>query len=396
MRPSLIGSFFSALVFVGFGCSSDKPTSNPGFQENVGGTSGVGGSSGSSGASGTGGTAGSGGASGASGSSGSGGASGSSGSAGNSGSSGTSGTSGASGTSGTSGGGSGGAAGSGGSGGAAGSAGASGSAGSAGTPSYICDPTSTFSNEVTLDSLSTPEAELLNAITPDELDIVWQVFSGTGSSVFIASRASNSDAFGAPTQVLAPPSGFSSEEGAVTLSADGLRLIFVSQNGKSFGEIVRATRSDPFDAPPTTTAFAQINTQFSDSPAKVSHPVVSADDKTLYFIFGNPELQPSVRRITRPLASAAWDNNTPITAGVLGGSGASGVVPTGLSSDGNTIFLWGPTTQLSSAAYLDNSGVFSSFVELGNRKHVIPVSDCTRIYFSTQTSANKFDLASGN
>src|ERR1019366_6620052 len=85
-------------------------------------------------------------------------------------------------------------------------------------PPPACTKNAAWGTGAPLD-LSTPGDDLLDALTPDELSIVWTVVNGAAKAIHYADRASTAGAFAAQSL----PAGLFTNA-RVALSADGLRL----------------------------------------------------------------------------------------------------------------------------------------------------------------------------
>ena len=103
-----------------------------------------------------------------------------------------------------------------------------------------------------------------------------------------------SDAFPAPEAV--SELNTSSDEGGITLSADGLEAIFASNRPGSVGarDLYRATRArlgDPFSAPVPVDAL--------NTPDNEIDPAFSSDEGWLYFVSNRDSGDSSLYRVTR-------------------------------------------------------------------------------------------------
>ncbi|RYG62947.1 hypothetical protein EON77_21560, partial [bacterium] len=89
-------------------------------------------------------------------------------------------------------------------------------------PGY-CRVTDVFGISFPVLGLETVADALEFSITPDERTLAWISTVDGGTSVHVATRATESDAFGAPSEVAYADAAFASTRG-LALSADGLHL----------------------------------------------------------------------------------------------------------------------------------------------------------------------------
>jgi hypothetical protein len=262
-------------------------------------------------------------------------------------------------------------------------------------PPGICDPLAPFATSTALTTLSSTKDDLLGAVTPDELTIAWSsVDSAANVTVYSADRASAATAFGAPLAVAVPTAGF--VVGRVGLSPDGLRLLFVSKNAKSMYEIVRVSRSGAFDGSPDPSAFGAINALIGDGSGLLGFPLVGSDDLSLYFTLGNPTGGNTIYRANRASSADHWSNPSRLGDPALVGGGATAVVPTGVSKDDRTLFLWAVNAGHAYASDRTSpGGPFTTLVDLGARQYASPAGDCKTLYYSAAGAIGGLDLTYG-
>lgn len=249
----------------------------------------------------------------------------------------------------------------------------------------MCDPTMTFAAVTALPSLSSPADEIAGTITPDELTLVWTYVDGAGASrVAFADRASATDSFG-PVQVL--PATLQVGSSHVTIDPDGLRIVSVNPLRTSLQQVSRTARGVTFGAADAA-PFGAI------SPGDgffVDDPVYGADGKSLYYAVFIKTGRASVQRATRASSTATWATATPLAGAPFTATGTA--VPTGVATDGRTIFLWDPVAKRASMTFSDATGAFGAPIDLGARANASPIQDCTRLYFSNATAGAGLDLA---
>jgi hypothetical protein len=217
--------------------------------------------------------------------------------------------------------------------------------------------------------------DLLAAMTPDERTIAWFA----GSVLHVSDRADASAPFGPAVVVVPPDAGIAPTRAAFV--SDGLRLIVASSDRKSFFEMTRTNRSEPF-AGADRSRFAALVALAGDGDGRLGWPVLSADDRVLYFVFEEGAIR-TVRRSVRASATAAFGPSAIVTGDGLGGAG--GPVPTFLSTDELTLLVWSPSAGGAKVARRATAGVpFGRLADFGARRFVVASEDCERLYYSAK------------
>lgn len=257
-------------------------------------------------------------------------------------------------------------------------------------PGPSCLPATTVTTSI--GSLSSADDDVFAAVTPDERTLVFYRVSSAGAvTVLVSDRPTAKAAFPASLAVTTPPTGIAAKRMAI--SPDGLRLVVVSADGRSLRQLVRATRSAPFDGSADATPFANVNKLAADGPSLLGYPVLGSDDRTLYFTYGDPTVAPSIRRASRASAADPWSSIAPVEGSALAGTGTMGMVPTGISPDGRTLFVWALSGNREYAAYRESgSALFTGRTDLGDKRFASPVGDCLTLYYCAPTSAAGLDL----
>ena len=189
--------------------------------------------------------------------------------------------------------------------------------------------TTEFSAFTIVPGLSTTANEITPTLTADGLDIMFARNAGTMENLYEAQRASRTQAFGAPAVVTSFPAA--TLDTAPWLSADGLRLMFVSSRmstGVGLFETTRVSRTDSWTAP----AALSVNLDTTNEDC----PTTSADGLELFFSSNRGDgVTFHVYRATR----AALDQ--PFGAAALVPELSSGRDDIGLrlSNDGRTMYL---------------------------------------------------------
>jgi hypothetical protein len=257
-------------------------------------------------------------------------------------------------------------------------------------PPTVCDPAATFGTGSLL-NISTSDDDVLDAITPDELTIVWTQGTGGSATVDYADRTSTSSSFNSPQKLGA---GLYTAD-RVALSPDGLTLVVVNADPTTgFSELTRTARTgsgSTFGAP-TLGSFSNID---SDAPAGASlgDPVIDSNDTAFYYsVYGTTSTK-TIYRSLRLLPTDPWGNGGALNvAAGLQTSGSSRRRPSGISSDDRTLFFFDQVSSSERAAWLnETTGQFDSFVDLGSRLWAAPATSCSTLYYSA-TGTSSVDL----
>lgn len=162
-----------------------------------------------------------------------------------------------------------------------------------------------------------------------------------GTNIFVA-EGSAPDAYGAPTLVVEVST--MRDEFEPTLSADGLDMIFASDQGDPYLlELWESTR-------PTTSSSWSKPMRISELGTDTRHeldPWLSADGLSLYYAIGDNLAAATLVRATRASRTSPWSAPEPVPG--ITGAGSFAVSPT-LSADEREIFF---ATDLDEAGNLD-------------------------------------------
>lgn len=153
--------------------------------------------------------------------------------------------------------------------------------GAGGRDLYVATRTSTsdeFADVRALAGLNTTEREHLPRVSADELTLYFVSNRSGDTEIWRATRASLAAEFADPE--LVPELNSTSEDGAVTVSPDGLEAILSSSRAGSRGrDLYRSTRritSEPFSAPEP---LPELNSEVNDYD-----PTLTFDGTELYFV----------------------------------------------------------------------------------------------------------------
>jgi hypothetical protein len=283
---------------------------------------------------------------------------------------------------------------------------------------------------VSIDGLPTGQGATALTVTPDELTIAWvQPTPGSegGIQIHAADRASTNVPFG-PARALTAAAAYAGSDG-IALTPDGLGLVVVRADRMAFAQVTRSSRSGSF-GDPDETPYQQVNSTVVANPMSMvprpftylGDPVLGQDDLTLmYSGYGSTSggsVAVSVYESQRSSAQAPFPSvtvdhaagplgvvHTPgaegqsdacatcgagTDAGLSGPSAADAALiearrhPTGLSSDGRTVFYWDSLAPGAGRAAwrLDRLVEFASSEIVGSDWSGIGTNaGCTRLYF---------------
>ncbi|MEO7109532.1 MAG: hypothetical protein ABI183_03750, partial [Polyangiaceae bacterium] len=257
-------------------------------------------------------------------------------------------------------------------------------------PASICDPSATFAAGTAL-TISTSDDDVLDAITPDELTIVWTQGSGASATVDYADRTSASSDFDSPQKL---GNGLYTAD-RVAVSPDGLRLVVVNAIATTgFSEMTRTARTgagSTFGA----AALGSFSNVDSNAPfgASLGDPVVDSNDTAFYYSVYGVGAAKTLYRALRLLPTDVWGNGGALNvAAGLQASGSMRRRPSGISSDGQTLFFFDQVTGTERDAWInETTGQFDSFADLGARLWAAPATSCGKLYYSA-TGTSSVDL----
>jgi hypothetical protein len=210
------------------------------------------------------------------------------------------------------------------------------------------------------------------AITPDELTLLFLHVTSVGEAM-IADRADATDDFGTPV-----PVGI---EGVVGVSPDGLRVLVRAFDG-TLQEAARAGAGEEFGAP-AEGAFNLINAAALADGSSLTAPVIAPDDHTLYYLAVPPDGTDYPLHVSTRTGAGAWPVGTAVEACELRSFEGFNPVPTGVSSDGLTLFFWDSFYAVARAAFRDDAGgPFVWFDDLGSLVSAQSNAACNRLYYS--------------
>ncbi len=253
-------------------------------------------------------------------------------------------------------------------------------------PPLVCSSLSSLAAAGAALPISTGSDDWLGSVSPDELSIAWTAGNSGAFTVYYSDRSATSNAFGTP-KVLAGSFAFD----RVALSPDGLTIVAVSANRKSFAEFARASRTDAFGAGNDT--FVNINDDAVGMAASFGDPVFAPNSFQLYYSVYDGTATSTIYSTQRIFKNDNWQSGTPIPSpNELKAQGALRRRPTGLSSDSRILFYYDEVASKSFAAtYTFGATTFDKFTDLGAVSGVQVNNACSRFYFSrTATNVDLF------
>jgi len=227
---------------------------------------------------------------------------------------------------------------------------------------------------------SSPGPKLFGGISNDELVLAWTVSVADEVVLHYASRMTSSSSFGDEKQRPIP----AALSDAVALAGDGLRVVYVTEDRRSFGQLSRSERGADFepDAGGDFDLLAGDVAQLGETEA-YGDPVLAPNDRTLlYSRFGGARTK-TIFKSDRFSVFAPWPTGTELAVSAeLEASPPERMQPTALSSDGYSLFVWdGAASTQWLASFSAESGSYASTGNLGDRRGATPDAPCTRIYY---------------
>lgn len=245
-------------------------------------------------------------------------------------------------------------------------------------PAGACAPDLMLEENVGVD-VSVPadgDATLLS-MTPDELSVAFSTGRDAELALYVADRDSTDDSF--TPELVVVPSGYEAASG-VALSSDGLRLLLVSSDHSAFGELSRSARRLAFDGDPDTAPYARLNALKPMSGRSLGWPVLSSDGRHLYFLsyFGQGLINQAGLD-----QDGVFDFGVTIDEFTLGGQEGAYKLPSALSADERTIFVFDQASQHMLALFRSRPDApFYDPLDLGERRGMAANLDCSRLYSS--------------
>ncbi len=244
-------------------------------------------------------------------------------------------------------------------------------------PTTICDRDAEWTSSP-LEGVNTAADERLLAMTPDEKTLVFS----RDDELFVLDDAQ-------ATSVLLP-GGYTHTRG-VSLTADGLSLIVVTEDGAQFAEVSRGERGVTFAGAPSAARFESLNAWRVTAGGSFFAPALSVDEKTLYYTLRQGQ---SVANVWRARGESFSERRLQDIV-TLGTEDGKAKLVVGVSADERTLFVLdealGHVTGLWSATPLAE---FTGAVQFDGFESVIPSEACDRIYGTTELDGS-LDIVTG-
>jgi hypothetical protein len=213
----------------------------------------------------------------------------------------------------------------------------------------------------------------LIGITPDELTLVWSEAEGSEPFYYFADRSSPGDPFGSAQQVTGGH--------LLAVSPNGLRLVALSADQSALLALARNDRSSAFAAP-AEDEFAELGADARANGWSFSSCALAPDDRTLFYTVGAADTQ-YLLRVSQREGTGPWPVGEELEQCELEAHGGYGRYPTGVSSDGKTLFFYDSWRGMARAAWRESTtSAFTWFRDLGERLVSQPNAACDRLYYS--------------
>jgi hypothetical protein len=236
----------------------------------------------------------------------------------------------------------------------------------------LCDVAATWGDAQPLSGISGGADERLLAMTHDELSIVFT----RDDALMVADRASSSAGFDPPI-ALTLPAGYSHRHG-VTLSSDGLRLVLVSDTGAGFAEVTRSSRQGAFGSAPSSARFSALNYDANQFGAELSSPVLSNDDRSLYFVRLTGDASLVYHALGETTFAVPEMSEDMVT---LGGHEGDAKLTQSVSADERSLFIHDAALGHVSGLWSSAPGApFTEPAHFPGFESVFTNHDCTRLY----------------
>lgn len=238
-------------------------------------------------------------------------------------------------------------------------------------PTPLCAPDAAWET-TPLEGVATEADERLLAMTPDERTLVF----ARDQQLFVLDDGQSS--------ALTLPAGYSPDLG-VALTSDGLSLVIVQEEGLSFAEVSRPTRTGSFDGAPSAERFRALNEARVTSGGRFSSPVLSADGEALYVTVRMGNTVANVWRATGE-GFRERDLQDPATLGTEEGE-AKRVV--GVAADDRTLFVFDEALGYVTAMWRPTPAAeFSEGLAFEDFQTAIPSAACGRIYGTVEVAGS--------
>jgi len=246
-------------------------------------------------------------------------------------------------------------------------------------PDPVCLGSAELDDPVKL-PISTLDDDQLGGVTPDELVIAWTVVAVDKVTLHYARRADKADDFADEgTLELAQAA-----DDSITISPDGLRVVYVNSDRKGFTQLVRESLADPFSTVDNRD-FVPIAESIQDygEGELVGDPVLGQDGSTFFYSHYGAGRTKTLLRTLRFSSGAPWPPGTELAVtSSLEASDDDRQRPTGVSVDNQTLFVWDNAAGAQKVALLDHdTATYGVAFELDDAHGAAPNGACSRVYF---------------
>lgn len=222
--------------------------------------------------------------------------------------------------------------------------------------------------------------ERLAAITWDERTMVWTTTETGAVVVHYADRVDRDAPF---TDVRALPTELGPfPEDKVALSADGLKMIFTSEDHTTISEIKRTARSEAFDV---ATIDRKPYARLVGGGKRVGDLVLSRDGKWLFYSELDRTSGASIF-LSIALGDGTWDAPNPIDTPRLTIEAGFRRRPTGLSADARSLFFFDEVSEVTFVAFrAPDTLLFTEFYGFApTGRGAMPSESCDRVYLTIE------------
>jgi len=242
----------------------------------------------------------------------------------------------------------------------------------------VCVPSSSLTNPRKL-AISSADSDQLGGISADELVLAWTVVSSEQVTLHYAQRADVEGEFTAPKALVIPAASDS-----VSLSGDGLRVVYVNADRKGFTQLVRTAVDLPFELVDSRDFVPiQESTALFAADEYLGDPVLAPDDLSFFYSRYGTGRRNTLLLSKRFSPYAPWPEGStlPVTE-KLEATEAERLRPTGVSLDLETLFLWDAVASSQRVAALaHDTRIYDLTLELGDARGAAPNSTCSRVFY---------------
>lgn len=244
-----------------------------------------------------------------------------------------------------------------------------------------CDPDASWGHAMAIEAIDTEADERLLAMAPDELTLVF----ARDEALFVVDRWTVAAEFANATALMLP-SGYDADRG-LALTANGLSLVLVSDDGAAFAEISRVSRQVGFRSQPNAARFAAVNDARTFSGGELSSPAISEDGKTFFYVE-----QRGGRSDVWRATGAALDERTKLDSVTLGGDEGMAKLTLSVSTDERALFVFDEALGHAVSLWSTTpAGAFTQAVPLPDLESAFANADCSRLY-GTRASGPSLDI----